>query len=180
MIYHCPATSMSKTRAEHWTGWDLINYTPYFILQGSYGAPFMSFLEQNDSNIYIYIYNVWFTMSNNFLLASEVIFQWFSWVKWSWWKIIERLHLKWPRNHSSWEAIHHFIFLHVILCFKLPNPIKTSLDFSFPQCWKGNFILTWYQGPLLQTWFNFNPNMDKQLHLLLSMGSDNRCIPKLQ
>ena len=35
-------------------------------------------------------------------------------------------------------------------------------------------------GPLLLTWFNFNPSMDKQLHPLWSVGWNYLSIPKLQ
>ena len=36
------------------------------------------------------------------------------------------------------------------------------------------------QWPLLLTWFNFNPNMDNQLHAQKSVGWNDLSIPKLQ
>ena len=37
-----------------------------------------------------------------------------------------------------------------------------------------------YQWPLLLTWFNFNPRMDKQSHAQWSVRRNNLSIPKLQ
>ena len=36
------------------------------------------------------------------------------------------------------------------------------------------------QGPLLLTWINFNPSMDKELHALLTVGWNYLSIPKLK
>ena len=38
----------------------------------------------------------------------------------------------------------------------------------------------WYLGPLLLTWFNFNPSMHKYLHPVLRVGWSYLSIPKLQ
>ena len=61
------------------------------------------------------------------------------------------------------------------LIFTIVDPI----DFTY-FCDVLFVVLIFYQWPLLLTWFNFNPSMDKQLHAQNSVWWNYLSIPKLQ
>ena len=73
---------------------------------------------------------------------------------------------RWPVNSPhKWPVTRKMFPFDDVIMFWADKPLE-----------KGAFFL----APLLQTWFNFNPSMDKQLHPWKSVGCNYLSIPKLQ
>ena len=76
-------------------------------------------------------------------------------------------------SNARWQLICHCINQEIIICIILliTSSLKTELnpfnaELLENEKWKHicivcHFLSFWYQGPLLLTWINFNPNMDK-------------------
>ena len=78
--------------------------------------------------------NAWVTVNKDFMIASEVICQWFSRVTKSRVKIIGKSHHAWPKKSLfTVRNVLLFYFLHTMLCPEHTIGLKTIVDRSIRQ-----------------------------------------------
>ena len=71
-------------------------------------------------------------------------------------------------------------YLRYLLLVLKPSYVSEHWDTCKQEIHAMNVLgVMWVQGPLLLTWFNFNPSMDKYLHSLWYVGWNYLSIPKL-